>query len=620
LSLAHQVIDFSSAANLLASLRDASIDGCVLKKDFTIPQSFAKPQWSENIIHDRSYMFRQIFHGFATRIHRGGDHLESTKDNALVALQSAPGGSKSLSLDLFARLDASVLSEIQRAELPPDHAVVLLTTLKASLPICVTYNAASTLQSGELITFDGALSLACRMVFSCLFTGDFSKFYNRFAFSMRSCDIDKNEIISVCIDALHLAASEVGKSSILLLVDELVKSGPQDDGYKRVFETCSAIGTLLNKWPVAKFNAILSSLSQVALFNVTKESGRPIHWVYMRRPSVEESLRLFAHYKGNVSEEEFRYIQWCCVDCGGHYQSMRCLAEAVDILVGTKKPITYATLRSDMVGKFQKRDIPRDLVSAGLRSQPMLLSAVLANGKSVNKSIADGDLLNLMENPASADSGVEEVIVPLLSPAVLWQWSVGEQVRLDWMISSNRNELLTAFDDQLAGIEKNIARLEIAKNLPTILFELLKLDDAPRGEIYWAMFQRFHAYWEAIYRELNWQSRSLNAFYEHSHISPTFNHVLLEAARKKKPFVKNVKSLREIQPADLLDYIFLFERPSNFPAIDAISFERLTSSQGTKYWFPSLYFVTYSILPRHSRSLLLLSDVTRQLQYLHCLS
>ena len=565
----------------------------MLKKDILIPEPFAKPQWSDNIIHDRSDLFHQIFRGFAKRIHHG-EHLQATKDNPLVALQSAPGGSKSLSLDLFARLDVSVLDEVQRSELPPGEVEVILETLRASLPICITYNAVSTLQPDELSTFDAALSLICRMVFSSLFTGSFPKFYAKFVVSMRSATVGKNEILLNCLDALYLAARGVGKTSILLLVDELVKSGPEDGGHHRVFETCSAIGALLNEHPVTRFNAVLSSLSQIALFDVTKKSGRPIHWAYMRRPSVKESLRLFAHFESKVLEDEFRYIEWCCVDCGGHYQSMRCLAEAVNSLIRAKKPITYATLRSNMVGQFQKRDIDRDLVDAGLRSRSMRLSTILTSGKSVSKSIVDGDLLNVLENPALTESGINETIVPLLSPAVLWQWSVGELNSLDDLISLKTSRLLTMSAKKHRRMKESIEKLDKLKKLPSILLALLKLDDSQRGVVYWDTFQKFHSYWEAMYRDLHSQSTYMKEFYQGSHISPVFHNVRFEPVSKKSPFIKNVKSFREIQHEDLFDYIFLFERPSNFPAIDAISFERLESSQGTNLSYHAYYIVFFS--------------------------
>jgi len=477
-------MDFSSAENLLASLRGVSIDGCSLKQDLAIPELFANPRWSENIIHDRSDLFRQIFQGFAQRVHGVGKRSQATKDNPLIALQSAPGGSKSLSLDLLARLDDSVLGEIQHSGLSPEQADVLLDTLKASLPICVTYNAASTLQRDEITTCGADLSLAMRMLFSCLFTGSFSLFYDEFISSMHLSHLGQKKICSVCIGALYLAAKEAGKSSILLLVDELLKSGPKDNGHVRVFETCSVIGSFLNEMPVSKFNAVLSSLSQTPLFNVTKESGRPIHWVYMRRPSVDDSLRLFAHFEGKVSAEEFRCIQWCCVDCGGHYQSLRCLAEAIEKAIGAKTPISYAPLRIEMVGRFQARDIGRDLVDAGLCSRPLLLTTILSNGKSVTQSIADGDLLNVLEDPASSGLASGNAVVPLLSPAVLWKWSVVEQVRLDAMIFFKANELPHSSADRSSEIDDQIARLEAAKNLPAILLELLKRDDAPGG-VYW---------------------------------------------------------------------------------------------------------------------------------------
>jgi hypothetical protein len=205
-----------------------------------------------------------------------------------------------------------------------------------------------------------------------------------------------------------------------------------------------------------------------------------------------------------------------------------------------------------MVEKFQGRSISRDLVENALLCQYVELNHILSNGKTIHNCILDGDLLNVLEEDMILlENNAETKVIPMLSPAVLLNWSLTKDLA---------NEL----DQSL--------------NVPRILRDMLHLDGPPNGNEYWRLFERFHLLWEALIRDLSCGlTTTLDRVYLHGFFSSIFNARRIKLARKGWQLNK-VDSLQSISNDRLVECMHHFEAAPIFPGMDGISFERDAST------------------------------------------
>jgi len=468
----------------------------------------------------------------------------SQKSNPVIATQAAPGVGKSYFLDYLCQIS---LGEISAASIDLERSPGL-DFFESALCIPITFNGLTSIRSSEA-SVTARESFYARLFYSCFFTQS-TPFDLLLSIFLRSVKEAKLAPFAVIREAIFAAAKEAQRSSVFLLVDELMKSGgafagadPSQLNAPRVRETLAEIGDLLDFFPANEFGAVVTSLVHYPLVSLNTSSGRPINWIPLRRATVKESLDLFPT---QYEDDDFnRSVQWCAVDCGGHFQSLRCLREAIkDLQIPERKNfVPYLNLRLLMVDKFQYRSLPRKLVEMALRSSLVSrvtpISGLDGNDHTLEWYILMGVLTN-------SESGEVHTFIPKLTPAILIQWSLRDS-------------------DNGGG------------TLPLILEGMLNKDGFPEGGQWWPSFEKFHCYWEALWRELKSPDEricSLPDFYgSHGTFAAGLQNLSIRFCPKVSKFVESVAGIDSIKVAERRKYVFHFNLNPNHPDMDALAFE-----------------------------------------------
>ena len=109
---------------------------------------------------------------------------------------------------------------------------------------------------------------------------------------------------------------EHSDKGVLLLVDEIMKSGGVVEDILLIHEKVSQIGNCLNIL-ATKFNVVLTTLNMQAM---RIEGSRKIGWIKLAPPTLEEATSLFGSDAAHSS-----ILRRCIVDCNGHYHSLETL-------------------------------------------------------------------------------------------------------------------------------------------------------------------------------------------------------------------------------------------------------------------------------------------------------
>lgn len=111
---------------------------------------------------------------------------------------------------------------------------------------------------------------------------------------------------------------EHSKKGVLLLIDEVMKSGGDNEDLNLINGRVSDIGKCLDTL-TTQFNAVLTTLNMVATDKETK-FGRLIGWITLAPPTLDQALSLFG-------EDICKYpiLRQCIADCNGHHRSLQTL-------------------------------------------------------------------------------------------------------------------------------------------------------------------------------------------------------------------------------------------------------------------------------------------------------
>lgn len=192
------------------------------------------------------------------------------------------------------------------------------------------------------------------------------------------------------------------KKGVLLLVDEIMKSGGEKDDLDLINGKVSQIGSCLDTL-TTQFNTVLTTLNMLATEKETKY-GRLIAWITLAPLTLYEATSLF----GDVSH--FPILRQCIADCNGHKRSLETLKVVWEEF--KDKEFSYPMLIQEvgrrMDRKYSQLSIP--LIRAALRGYKVDLGDSPDGKLTYEKYLEKGLYLNTLG---------ESRFIPRVSPLQL---------------------------------------------------------------------------------------------------------------------------------------------------------------------------------------------------------
>lgn len=191
---------------------------------------------------------------------------------------------------------------------------------------------------------------------------------------------------------------------VLLLVDELMKSGGGKEDKVLIEEKVSEIGKCLDTL-TTRFNVVVSTLNMLATDKETK-SGRKIIWIKLAPPTLDEALSLFGE-----DALKFPILRQCISDCNGHHRSLETLKLVWDKC--KEKDYSYTMLIQELGKRMDPKysELRIDLIRAALRGYPVFSDESPDGKQSYADYLASGFYLNTPDQPS--------YFVPRISPLQL---------------------------------------------------------------------------------------------------------------------------------------------------------------------------------------------------------
>lgn len=179
---------------------------------------------------------------------------------------------------------------------------------------------------------------------------------------------------------------------VLLLVDEIMKSGGISEDIQLINQRVSDIGSCLNIL-TTKFNAVLTTLNMLVTSNATISSGRPICWIPLPPATSSEAQSLFG-------EDAIKYpaLRLCIEDCNGHHRSL----ETLKVVWNEYKdanfsyPMLILELGKRMDQKY--RQLTLDLIRPALKGYTVALTDTPDKQYTFAEYLAQGYYLNAPES------------------------------------------------------------------------------------------------------------------------------------------------------------------------------------------------------------------------------
>jgi hypothetical protein len=335
---------------------------------------------------------------------------------------SSFAGGKTTLLELLAELTSC---GVWNGELCPDSAT--LAVLQSSVAITVTYNSG---MDAKPVSYDAdpETGLALRIVYSALVHMSAAFPFEAFWLAWREhVGVEASTVsLRAALEAVQVAMLELDfptRSSILLLIDEprkLAEAYPFNSN--RVSAILSAVGGVLDTYPVSQVNAAFTTLDAVMLKAVSTASRRPITWVGVNgllQDTVEHLFMLALRKSLPLPASVPAIISLLISDCARH---PRTLEHALDVLLVCAAQTAEGLCSPDLLNRLRCAVIryieppPLWAIRCALNGTPLLLSTVVGTrdmhgaGLTLGDAIADGIFLNMS---ATADAAV--VAVPQLS-------------------------------------------------------------------------------------------------------------------------------------------------------------------------------------------------------------
>eukprot|EP01012_Entosiphon_sulcatum_P049045 TRINITY_DN6763_c1_g2_i1.p1 TRINITY_DN6763_c1_g2~~TRINITY_DN6763_c1_g2_i1.p1 ORF type:complete len:135 (+),score=16.58 TRINITY_DN6763_c1_g2_i1:315-719(+) len=109
------------------------------------------------------------------------------------------------------------------------------------------------------------------------------------------------------LECVLLGALKIGKSAVLLLLDELLKA-TDPTAVRRLICAC------LDLFPDTQFNLVITTLDSLIVQAETTDSGRDVLWVPLTAASLKDALTLFAPDSAALLHNEQPSAKfWCAV-------------------------------------------------------------------------------------------------------------------------------------------------------------------------------------------------------------------------------------------------------------------------------------------------------------------
>jgi len=251
---------------------------------------------------------------------RYDDNKDPRQLNPLVATQAAPGTGKSFYLDQIAKLrpEDEVVKEANGTDL-----------VKSWIPIPVSYNQFSPIYTDRAHDLSLSEGFAARMLFSYLMNLSSAKPETLYNPSFLPCVTPTLKSFGAAaphkICDYFLADSKpFQKSSVLLLVDELLKVGPSAQ-----VDFLSLIGELQDSYSI-KLRSVITSLITSPLNDARAKSGRQILFVPLPLFSHEAVLSALDKFLDGVPKEKRLQFKVLVTDCAGHARTLEKLCRVWD--------------------------------------------------------------------------------------------------------------------------------------------------------------------------------------------------------------------------------------------------------------------------------------------------
>jgi len=374
--------------------------------------------------------------------------------NPLVATQAAPGTGKSFLLDQLAELQPGdrVLEKIAGA-----------SVLVASwIPIPVTYNQFSAIDIDRKYSLSLDQGLAARMLFSYLMdfsldkkaTADlYSKFLSFITPTFESPSFGAQAPYLIC-DYILADSIRFKKSSVLLLVDELLKVGNQVDSLLKL------IGEIQDKYSV-QLRSVITSLDVSTLHNSQTKSGRRVLFVPLPLFPHKDVLVALANYLARTPKDDRFEFQVLIADCAGHARTLEKLCSLWD----SQRKFKY--IQADLLkaafnpGRYR--------VEVAVCADRLPLRHMLATQSTIEDDIKAGYFINSVP-----ELGVDEII-PQLSLLQLRRYSTEEPMASLVAIPTNPARVADgkAFEDFCLHWER-VSRIYRHRDSATILGRYLR--------------------------------------------------------------------------------------------------------------------------------------------------
>jgi len=198
-----------------------------------------------------------------------------------------------------------------------------------------------------------------------------------------------------------------GKTSILLLVDELLKCSNSD-------RLLRSISYLLDKYRLRLF-ALVTTLDLSPVSKLCTHSGRVLDYIPMHLFSEDMSMKMVSDLP-TADEIEANNLRLAVSDCGGHARTLEGLRKLW--MSGPTIRRNYAELMSELVKTSYLPRLDDSVALPALRAQMIPLWKVISADRETFRSlIAGGSYLNVMSVESTTD-------VPRVSLAYLRRWAV----------------------------------------------------------------------------------------------------------------------------------------------------------------------------------------------------
>lgn len=179
---------------------------------------------------------------------------------------------------------------------------------------------------------------------------------------------------------------------VLLLIDEIMKSGGGSEDTKLINQRVSDIGSCLDTL-TTQFNAVLTTLNIIVTTNATKPSGRPVSWIPLPPATLSEATSLFGR-----DTVKYPILRLCIADCNGHHRSL----ETLKMVWNEYRDVqfSYAMLIEELGRRVDQkyRQLTLDLIRPALKGYTVALTDSPDGIHTFAEYLAQGYYLNTPED------------------------------------------------------------------------------------------------------------------------------------------------------------------------------------------------------------------------------